>query len=298
MRAVLLLILLTGTAAADGVTIPLIGQPPVFYGLAGHGVTAEATVEPTTLTRDQSCTLTLRLANLLNAADVRRPVLEDLDAAFREDFQVEAMPDGPAGKGERVCRYRLRPRRVGTLEIPVIAIAYYDPRRKDSPAAFSGHARTEDPITITVTKPAGPPPMPPTPLDIPAFAETLEEVSSPRATPRNLFCVLGLLLLPLAALGFFVWWRNPGDDVQQRRRRSQVARRTLHRLRRTDLTLDELTAVMRTYFETCRAPTADRDWAGFTVKTDELRYAPAASLTINDLRVATRQAVEGWEADR
>ncbi len=298
MRAVLLLILLAGTAVADGVTIPLIGQPPVFYGLAGHGVTAEATAGPTTITRDQSCTLTLRLANLLNAPDVRRPVLEDMDAAFRDDFQVEAMADGPAGKGERVFRYRLWPRRVGALEIPVIALAYYDPRRNDTPAAFSGRSRTEDPVTITVTNPAGPPPMPPMPLAIPAFAETLEEVSSPWATPRTLVRVLGLLLLPLAALGFFAWRKNPGDDIQQRRRRTKVARRTRRRLRRPDVALDELTAVMRTYFETCRAPTADRDWAGFTVKTDELRYAPAASLTINDLRVATRQAVEGWEADR
>lgn len=285
MRATLLLLTLAGPAAADAVTIPVVGRPMPFFGAAGHTVTATAAVEPTAISRDQSCTLTLRLGNLLNAADVRRPTLEDFEDF--QDFQVTALPDGQSGKDERVFRYELRPRRVGTLEVPVIAIAYYDPRRQLDPFR---KARTEA-VPVTVTKPAEPPPVPPTPLDVPDFAETLADAPAPWATPRYLFRVLGVLTVPLVALGGYFWWKNPGDDVHRRRLRSRVARRTVRHLRNPSLTLDELTAAMREYFETCGGPADD-----FTAKTDELRFAPAASLTVNDLRLTMLQAVQQWEA--
>jgi len=285
MRATLLLLTLAGPAAADAVTIPVVGRPSPFFGAAGHTVTAAAAVEPTAISRDQSCTLTLRLGNLLYAADVRRPTLEDFEDF--QDFQVTALPDGRAGNGERAFRYELRPRRVGVLEVPVIAIAYYDPRRQ---LDTFRKARTEA-VPVTVTKSAEPPPVAPTPLDVPAFAETLADAPAPWATPRNLLRVLGVLTVPLAALSLFIWRTNPGDDVHRRRVRSRVARRTGRRLRNPGLTLDELTAVMRDYFETCGGPADD-----FAAKTDELRFAPAASLTVNDLRLTMLRAVQQWEA--
>ena len=102
-----LIVAFAGATSAAGVDIPTLGQPSPFYGAAGKGVKVEATADPTELTLDDAILFTLRITNLDNAPDVRRPDLGELEA-FR-DFQVED-DSTPASEpaGTRVFRYRLR----------------------------------------------------------------------------------------------------------------------------------------------------------------------------------------------
>ncbi|WP_020471671.1 BatD family protein [Zavarzinella formosa] len=302
MRAILFLIACAGSLVADEVTIPVVGQPERFFGAAGHGVTIKVDVEPTTFTRDEYCTLTLRVAKLLNAPNVRRPNLEDLDdmGVFKRDFQAEALPDGPTVKAdERVFRYRLRPRRSDIAEVPGIVFRYYDsnlPQTPDRPGLPFRTAHT-DAIPITVTKPADPPVLPPTPLEIPAFAESLDDTPEPWATPKMARRVLALLLVPFGLLAFWLWRQDEGREGFQRRQRHRVARRTTRRLDRDSLTLDELRAVMNEYHAAIRAddgPRAD-EWAVFVARIDEFRFGPGEHKTVNDLRMAALDLVRRWE---
>ncbi len=227
--------LLTASAGAAEVVIPAVGQPAPFYGAAGKGVKVEATAEPTVLSLDDTITLTLRVRNLENAPDVRRPDLGELDA-FR-DFQVE---DDPAPEAEppgtRVFRYRLRPRAATVTAIPAVAFPYYDPslpQPPDRPDFPFRKARTE-PIPIRVEKKA-PKPLPVEPLDVPAFAAAPAVATSPQV-PHWVWW-LAVVLPPVTAVGGCIVWTilNPAGARLARRRRSRAARtalKTLHALGR------------------------------------------------------------------
>ena len=228
----LALFLVVPAAAAD---IPTVGRPSPFYGAAGKDVKVEATAEPTVLSLDDAITLTLRVRNLDNAADVQRPNLADLDV-FR-DFQVEDDPtpeSEPAGT--RAFRYQLRPRQATVANIPGIVFPYFDPsvpQPADRPELPVRKART-DPITIRIDKKA-PPPLPAVLLEVPAFA------AAP-ATDRTVEVPgwvwwLAAMLPPVVAVGGCVIWQilNPVGARLARKRRSRAARtaiRTLHSLGR------------------------------------------------------------------
>lgn len=224
-------LLVAALAAHAEVAIPSIGQPTPFYGAAGRGVKVEATADPTDLALEGTITFTLRVRNLENAADVRRPDLTELDA-FR-DFQVEddSTPESEAA-GTRVFRYQLRPRRASVTEIPAIAFPYYDPslpQPADRPDFPFRKARTEA-IPIRIQKQATPT-MPAAPLEVPAFAAT-PAVASRTEIPGWAWW-LAAALPPVAAVGGCVVWQilNPAGARLARRRRSRAARtaiKTLH----------------------------------------------------------------------
>jgi hypothetical protein len=224
-----------GATAAAGVDIPTLGQPSPFYGAAGKGVKVEAAAEPTELTLDGTILLTLRVTNLVNAPDVRRPDLGELDA-FR-DFQIDddSTPE-PEASGTRIFRYRLRPRRATVAAIPGIVFPYYDPsfpQPADRPDLPFRKARTE-PIPIQIHKVA-PPPAVVVPLDVPAFAAS-PATASTWDVPGWAWW-LAALLPPVAAIGGCAIWQilNPAGARLARRRRSRAARsaiRTLHGLQR------------------------------------------------------------------
>ncbi|HKB05214.1 MAG TPA: hypothetical protein VKD90_23520 [Gemmataceae bacterium] len=229
--------LLLAAAAVGEVRIPAIGQPSPFYGAAGKGVTVTANAEPTELTADDFVTYTLRVSKLDNAADVQRPDLNEIEP-FRTDFQIEDEKTAevePAGT--RIFRYRLRPRRADVVAIPVFTLPYYDPSQPqpaDNPGFPFRRARTQ-PIPLRVRKPAGPPPLPPVPLDVPDFAAT-PAVSTPTAVPGWAWW-LAAAVPPVVAVGGCAVWRalNPAGARLARRRRSRAARsalRTLHGLAR------------------------------------------------------------------
>lgn len=227
--------LLAASGVGAAVDIPVVGQPSPFYGAAGRGVKVEATAQPTELTLDGVITFTIRVRNLDNAGDVRRPDLSELDA-FR-DFQVE---DDPAPESEspgtRVFRYLLRPRQATVTTIPAIVFPYYDPsvaQPPDRPDLPFRKART-DPITIRVRKESAPPATP-IPLDVPAFADA-PAVASATDVPGWAWW-LAAVLPPVGAIGWCVVWQvhNPNGARLARRRRSRAARvaiSTLHALAR------------------------------------------------------------------
>jgi len=221
--AACLLIALPATAAA-GVDIPSLGQPSPFYGAAGNGVKVETTAEPTDLTLDDTILFTLRVSNLANAPDVRRPDFGELES-FR-DFQVEDEPLSEVEPpGTRVFRYRLRPRRATVTAMPGIVFPYYDPslpQPADRPDLPFRKARTE-PIPIHVRK-AAPPPAKIVPLDVPAFAAAPATDAS--WTVPGWAWWLAAMLPPVAAIGGCVVWQilNPAGARLARRRRSRAAR--------------------------------------------------------------------------
>ena len=212
------------------VEIPTIGQPTPFYGAAGKGVKADTTAEPVEITPDDFITFTLRVRNLENAADVRRPDLAEVEA-FR-DFQVEDDPapaDEPADT--RVFRYRLRPRRATVTAVPAMVFPYYDPslpQPADQPDFPFRKARTE-PIAIRIRKADVPPPRI-VPLDVPDFAAS-PATESPADVPAWMWW-LAAVVPPVLAVGGCVVWQslNPVGARLARKRRSRAARATLKAL--------------------------------------------------------------------
>ena len=224
-------LLICTTSVGAEVAIPAIGQPSPFYGAAGKGVKVETTASPTELTLDGAIHYTIRVSNLLNAAEVERPDLAAIEA-FQRNFQIEDEPITEAEPpGVRIFRYRLRPRQTATTAIPGLVFPYYDPslpQPPDKPDFPFLRARTQA-IPIRIRK-ATPPPLPVVPLEVPAFAESLAEPST--AVPEWAWW-LALAGPPIAAVAWCVVWRamNPVGDRLARRRQSRAARlalRTLH----------------------------------------------------------------------
>ena len=228
-------LLFSSLGHAAEVRIPAIGQPTPFYGAAGSGVAITATADPTIIHLDDWLIYTVRVEKLINAADVRRPDLNELDA-FSSVFQIEdaASPNEPAGT--RVFRYRLRPRRADVTSIPAFTFPYYDPAIAQPPdlPGFPFRKVRADAIPIRVTKKTVSP-LPPVPLDVPVWAEAPAS-GVPIRVPAWAWW-LAATLPPLAALGGCAIWRvlNPAGARLARRRRSRAARaaiRTLHSLDR------------------------------------------------------------------
>jgi hypothetical protein len=221
---------LIASAAHAQVNIPVVGQPSPFYGAAGKDVRIEASASPTEITLDESIIYTLRIRNLVNAADVERP---DLNAItdFERDFQIEDEPTTetePAGT--RIFKYQLRPRTLRIKAIPSLVFPYYDPnlpQPADRPEFPFRKVRTES-IAIRVRKEA-PPPLPAEPLDVPAFAETLPQHSM--EMPRWVWW-FAAVVPPIVAFGWCLAWRvmNPAGARLVRRRRSRAARAALRTL--------------------------------------------------------------------
>jgi hypothetical protein len=304
IRSLVAALVLTAPLGAADLSIPSVGQPSPFYGAAGNGVKVESTAEPTVLTLDDAITFTLRVRNLANAPDVRRPDLGELDA-FR-DFQVEDDPT-PAAEppGTRVFRYHLRPRAATVTAIPAVVFPYYDPtlpQPPDRPDFPFRKARTE-PIPIRIEKTAAPP-LPIVPLDVPAFAAVPAVATAP-GIPGWVWW-LAVALPPTAAIGSCVVWTvlNPAGARLARRRRSRAARaaiRMLHALgRHPPADPAAVVAAVATYlaerydlpglFRTpadlaCRLREAGADAAtvaeceGFVREADAARFAPSPEVT-------------------
>ena len=98
--------------------------------------------------------LTLTVAGEIETRNLTPPALSNHEA-LTQLFKVYAEPPEPAAEdGKRQFRYTLRPLRTGTLEVPSIAVAFYDtarrayrevrtdpmPLRVDFPAAGAGTA--------------------------------------------------------------------------------------------------------------------------------------------------------------
>jgi len=294
MRAIILTLMLTGAVFAEDVSIPVVGQPSPFFGAAGRGVIATASVEPTQFTRDESCILSLKIAKVINPTEVKRPAFEDL-GEFAKDFQAENLPEGPAKDGERVFRYRLRPRKIEVTEIPVIVFPYYDPnvpQPPDMPGLPFRKART-DSIPIKITKPAAPPAIPVTPLVIPAFAEKSEVPAEHWQTPQKaLWAIYGIQISGVLIV-IALWRFGPSRHERRSHRLRRLTTRTVRQLEQNDLTLDQLSRVMRDYQRGLPADTAitEEQWNTLWSRIDESRFAPANLSSVESIRVEALRLV-------
>jgi len=301
------------------VDIPVVGRPSPFYGAAGSDVKLTVTAAPTDVTLDDAIILTLRLQNLVNAADVQRPELADLGDAFHRDFQIDEEPaTDPEPKGTRLFRYRLRPRQLTITEIPRIVFPYYDPnlpQPADRPEFPFRKARSE-PIPIRVRK-ESPPPIPIEPLDVPAFATSLAE---PKTRVPLWVSWLGALGPPIVAVGWCVAWRalNPVGDRLARRRRSRAARHALKTLRHSSDDSDaivetvaiylaehfELPAIARTPVDLTRrlnetgASQYVTECVAFLHAADSARFAPSPAIHANALLEQAEFLIRRLEGER
>lgn len=219
-----------GSTIRAEVSIPVVGQPSPFYGAAGKKVKIEATATPTELTLDDTILYTLRIEGLLNAADVERPNLADIEL-FSRDFQIEDDPKVVEEKpGTRVFQYRLRPRGMKIKVIPEFMFPYYDPgvpQPPDRPELPFRKVRTTA-ILLSIRK-AALPPRAIVPLEVPAFAESL----APSGTDWPRWTMwLGIVAPPFIAIGWFIIWRllNPEGARLARRQKSRAARSALRSL--------------------------------------------------------------------
>lgn len=288
MRTILLSLMLSGFAFAQEVNIPVVGQPSPFFGAAGRGVVAVARVEPTKITRDESCDLSIQVSNLLNAPDVRRPAIEDL-GEFTKDFQVDNLPDGLAKPGERIFRYRLRPRRMEVTEIPVIVFPYYDPnvpQPPDMPGLPFRKARTNA-VSITITKPEAVV-KPAVPLVIPPFADFEVGEDTPSEW-ENLqfakFALGGIQVLGVVGL-ILIWKYGPSKEERQRKLQRFATRLAIGKLSRIDMSLDELSQAIREYRHLISVvgDSQDSEWNALISRIEERRFAPSNLLDIDSIR--------------
>jgi hypothetical protein len=314
-------LLLAPLAKAD-VVIPVVGRPSTFYDAAGKDVQIAASAEPTELTLDDTIRLTIRVSNLVNAPDVQRPDLKDIEE-FRRDFQIidEPSQESPAS-GTRVFSYRLRPRHVRVATIPILVFPYYDhtlPQPPDMPDFPFRKVRTK-PIAIRVRK-AAPPPLPIVPLEVPAFAESLTE-SSPRIPEWTWWMIVAAP--PVFALLWCVLWQatHPLGDRALRRRRSRAARhalRILHSMERRRIAepsriFDCVTVYIAEHFDLPNAYRTPDDLAralreaqvsndtvsqccAFLSAADAARFAPSTAGASADLLAEAERLVRRLEAE-
>lgn len=304
--------------AIAAVDIPVLGRPTPFYGGAGSDVKLIVSAAPTDVTIDDSILLTIRVENLVNAKDVERINLEEIEA-FHRDFQIadELTPESEPN-GTRIFRYRLRPRQLSIAEIPRLVFPYYDPKLPqpaDKPDFPFRRARSES-IPIRVRKEA-PPPIPVEPLDVPAFAMSLAE---PKASVPGWIWWIGAFAPPVVAIGWCAIWRaiNPVGDRLVRRRRSRAARLAIKSLRHADDATAivqsvviylaehfELPGIIRVPRDLARllgdarvdGPTID-ECVAFINASDSVRFAPFPVIEAEQLRVQGENLIRRLEGER
>lgn len=219
----------------DADPIPVLHRPRDFSGASGRFFQVEASVAPREVRIGESVTLTLRA--FTDAEVVRPPTGWPLADAvgLHKAFKVEPVggavkdPDRSAWTFE----YRLHPRRAGKVEIPSLPFWFHDPAIPSARDAFQ--PRYTDPIELTV--------LPPEVVRVPVTAperffvlDDSERVLA-RETPWGVsdrVLLVGLLVPPLAALGWYLVWRrlHPNEARLALRRRSRAARQAIAALER------------------------------------------------------------------
>lgn len=102
------------------------GRPEWYSGGVGRSLNLKASLDTTRCKVGDPLSLTLDMTGDMSADNIRPPIL-NLQANMTKDFRIyddviesESIPNG------KRFRYRIRPLRAGTLELPAIKTAYYD----------------------------------------------------------------------------------------------------------------------------------------------------------------------------
>jgi len=102
------------------------GRPPWYSGGVGRSMSAKASLDTLACKVGDPLTLTLDITGDFNPAAIRPPDIDVGELPFRiysDHVKSESI------QGGKRFKYRLRPLKAGTMEIPAVKIAYYDPSR-------------------------------------------------------------------------------------------------------------------------------------------------------------------------
>ncbi len=307
---------------ADTATVeplsPVERQQADFYGaIAGTGpaVAVTWTIDLPRVTFGTDIELRLVVKNAANAVELLRPNLADRPE-WKERFSV--IQDVP-GMVHGEFRYKLRPRNVGTFELPLPKYRFYNPRLPEGRRFQVAYADAL--ILVVLPKPSIDKPSVRTPLDAPAhFFEELPVVSRSAVSPPAMswWALITVAIVALPAWILFWRWRNPDAAKLAKIRRAKSVRVALDGLRKAERSPEPVAVVSQivlrylwerwhvnslanTPIEVTKAMRAEGlpadklcEVEELLSRCDEVRFAPGADNGMTLVRVA-RQLVERWE---
>ncbi len=301
---------------ADVVRIPAVKPASDFYGAAGTGVKVEATATPLALTTDDWLKFTLKITNLLNAAEVEKPKLsglKDFSSIFQVDDQQADPVWNPNAPSQRVFVYRFRPRSTHVDQIPPFRFIYFDPKRRFPPVTelkFAYPPLYTETISIKVLPPKTPPSAAPVPINVPPFAASTDGSDAILKRGLNgdwslLGELLALLLPPVIVIGWVMIWKRKYPDAARLSRlmRSRAARNAWAALNRAADALGVAAAVLDYLHERYDLPRStntpaeiraylsglhfdedrQQEVEAFFLECDALRFAPASETSHEEL---------------
>lgn len=102
------------------------GRPEWFNGGVGRSLSVKASIDASKCKVGDPLSLSLDMTGDISAGNLRPPVL-NLQPGMSTDFRIyDDSVESETIEGGKRFRYRLRPLKAGTLEIPAILTAYYD----------------------------------------------------------------------------------------------------------------------------------------------------------------------------
>ena len=107
--------------------LPEEGKPPDFSGLAGK-FNISSKLEPVTLKTGESATLTISVSgkgNIHRIPDLKMPQLEHIKI-YADKPVLESTQDSEGMKGSKTMKWALVPEKEGHLDVPAIAVSYFD----------------------------------------------------------------------------------------------------------------------------------------------------------------------------
>ncbi|MBM4142694.1 MAG: protein BatD [Lentisphaerae bacterium] len=106
------------------------GRPPTFIGAVGAGMAAEAALDAQTCNVGDPLKLTLRVSGGVNTENVRPPVLAAQTNLTRLFRTYDGTVQTASRDGAKEFTYTVRPVTPGTIELPPVALSYYNSERR------------------------------------------------------------------------------------------------------------------------------------------------------------------------
>jgi hypothetical protein len=240
-------------ALSPAVEAPVVGRPSEhFYGAVGEQVRVAMKASPTQLRAEEPLDLTLVITGAVNAEQIERPDLKQLPD-FATRFHIDDLPEDAPPKGERIFRYRLRPKSERVRDVPPLLFHYWNPR-----LSYFATTAPETPIALAVI-PRNAASAVGGPLEEPEFLFEMASVRELHREPspdslKMALLLAALLLPPLLCQAWFLIWRRwyPSAAKLAQMRRSKALREALDRLDEANkygpqAVADEVAAVARRY---------------------------------------------------
>lgn len=183
-----------GRTASQPIVITVLPLPetnrPDSFGMATGKFTLAATVNKTTLAKNETCLLSLVLTGKGNIIQIASPAIEwpkafeDFEPRIQDSINKEQVPL----TGTRTFLYNFLSPQPGTYSIPAIAFTYFD---TDSNRYKTIHTK---PIQILVED-----------REFVAAPQELQQGGTTKAASRSTWLFLSILLVLVIAIGAMLW---------------------------------------------------------------------------------------------